>query len=272
MAEAMVNDQRALDSFTVIIPARYASTRLPGKPLAIIGDKPMIQHVYERACQSCAKQVVVATDDQRIANAVNRFGGQSLMTATTHDSGTNRLQEAASLIGLDEKQIVVNVQGDEPCISPKVIDQVAVNLQQHDRFAAATLCEAVTSEADLINPNVVKVVMDMDGRALYFSRAAIPFVRDNTPVRDSAPAKAQTQTNAIPAYRHIGIYAYRVDLLNRFVGWPMAALEKLECLEQLRILYQGEAIHVAQAVTAVPGGVDTEEDLARIRQDLRVTS
>ena len=255
-----------LDSFTIIIPARYASTRLPGKPLAVIGDKPMIQHVYERALQSRAKQVVVATDDQRIVNAVNKFGGQSLITATTHDSGTNRLQEAASLLGLDERQIVVNVQGDEPCISPTVIDQVAVNLQQYDRFAAATLCEPMTSEADLTNPNVVKVVTDIDGRALYFSRAAIPFVRD------TATVKEQKLTTSIPAYRHIGIYAYRVDLLNRFVDWPMAPLERLECLEQLRILYQGEAIHVAQAVTAVPGGVDTEEDLARIRQDLRVTS
>ena len=250
----------SLPSFTVIIPARYGSSRLPGKPLALIGDKPMIQHVYERTLQSQAHRVIVATDDQRIVDAVDAFGGRVVMTTAEHNSGTNRLQETANLLQLDGDHIVVNVQGDEPFIPPVVIDQVAVNLQQNQQFAVATLCEKITDNDDFINPNVVKVVADINSSALYFSRASIPFVRDSSRVDDAR------ESTDIQAYRHIGIYAYRVSLLNRFVHWPMAPLEKLECLEQLRVLFNGEHIHVDEALAAVPGGVDTEEDLARIRQ------
>lgn len=246
--------------FTVIIPARYGSSRLPGKPLALIGGKPMVQHVYERASQSQAHRVVVATDDLQIVDAVNAFGGRVVMTAAEHNSGTNRLQETANLLQLDRDHIVVNVQGDEPFIPAIVIDQVAANLQQNQQFAVATLYEKITDSHDFINPNVVKVVADINSRALYFSRASIPFVRDNLRV------DGMGETADIQAYRHIGIYAYRVSLLNRFVHWPMAPLEKLECLEQLRVLFNGENIHVAEALAAVPGGIDTEEDLTRIRQ------
>lgn len=247
-------------TFYVVIPARYASTRLPAKPLKDIAGKPMIQHVYERACASAAREVIIATDDVRIEAAAQKFGARVCMTSDAHNSGTDRLQEVAQQLGLSADDIVVNVQGDEPLIPPAVINQVAQNLAETAAASVATLSEPIHSLVDFRNPNIVKVVADQAGRALYFSRAPIPWPRDHF---------AQSDINELPVsfpcQRHIGIYAYRVSLLNDFVTWPQAALETIESLEQLRILAQGAVIHIAEACVAVPGGVDTESDLQRVR-------
>lgn len=248
-------------SFTVVIPARFSSTRLPGKPLLMINDKPMIQHVYEQALKSNADQVIVATDDQKIMDVVRSFGGEVCMTASDHVSGTDRIQEVVQQYQLSDDHIVVNVQGDEPCIPPAVINQVAENLANNSQAAAATLSEAIREAADFSNPNVVKVVANQRNIALYFSRASIPFPRD---------ISADDLVNNALLYpqRHIGIYAYRVALLHRFIQWQPAPIEQLESLEQLRILFYGEHIHVEEACEVVPGGVDTQEDLERVRQCL----
>lgn len=248
-------------SFTIVIPARYASTRLPAKPLRDIAGKPMIQHVYERACASAARDIIIATDDVRIEAAAQKFGARVCMTSTAHTSGTDRLQEVVSQLQLADSEIVVNVQGDEPLIPAQVINQVAVNLAAMPSASMATLSEPIHSLADFRNPNIVKVVADQQGRALYFSRAAIPWPRDHF-----AAADVQTLPQDFIAQRHIGIYAYRVALLHRFVTWPAAPLEKIESLEQLRVLWNSEIIQIAEAAVAVPGGVDTEEDLARVTQ------
>lgn len=245
-------------SYVIIIPARYASTRLPGKPLADIAGKPMIQHVYERALLAKAAKVVIATDDARVFDRVQQFGGNVVMTATTHESGSDRLNEAAQLLKLSAQDIVVNVQGDEPLIQPSVIDQVARNLASRPSFDMATLSGAI-EPSQLFEPSVVKVVADKNGKALYFSRASIPYSRKEFP--------------AIPAdtslwQRHIGIYAYRVSFLTQFVQWAPAAIEQCESLEQLRALWNGGSIHVEPACETPPAGVDTPDDLARVQRIL----
>ena len=242
-------------SFKIVIPARYASTRLPGKPLADLGGVPMVLRVRERAAASGAGEVVVATDDARVAAAVRAAGADLVMTSPDHPSGTDRLAEVATCRGWDDEAVVVNVQGDEPLIPPAVIDQVAANLAAAPAASMATLAEPIVTTAALRDPNVVKVVTDTAGLALYFSRAPVPWPRDGWP---EVPA-------AGPWRRHIGIYACRAGLLRRFVRWPPAALERIEMLEQLRVLAAGERIHVADACAAVPGGVDTPADLARVR-------
>lgn len=249
-------------TFHIIIPARFASTRLPGKPLLEIAGKTMIQRVYECALGANAQSVTVATDDPRIVDAVERFGGRVLLTRADHASGTDRLQEVVARMGLGADEIVVNVQGDEPRIPATVISQVANNLEGFPDASAATLCEPVKDIRSLFDPNVVKVVRDQQGLALYFSRAPIPWRRERL--------EGDSQTALPPgmAYRHIGLYAYRVALLHEFVRWPMAELESIEKLEQLRILANGHRIHVDDAVVPVPGGVDTAEDLQRIRDQL----
>ncbi|MFK8019400.1 MAG: 3-deoxy-manno-octulosonate cytidylyltransferase [Pseudomonadales bacterium] len=241
-------------SFTVIIPARYASSRLPGKPLCDIAGKAMIQRVFEAASASKADRVFVATDDDRVHDAVLSFGGASIMTSKRHSSGTDRLQEAAELLQLEASDIVVNVQGDEPLIPAAVINQVAENLAGNDWASLATLAEPIDSEEELHNPNVVKVLADEHGRALYFSRAPIPYVRD------------RSETQLPVSNRHVGLYAYRVSFLNQFIRWPEHSMERAEKLEQLRALANGAAIHLAQSVCDIPVGVDTEEDLLAIRQ------
>lgn len=247
-------------SFYVVIPARYASTRLPAKPLKEIAGKPMIQHVYERASQSGAAQVIIATDDVRIEAVAKSFGAHACMTSTSHNSGTDRLQEVAVQLGLKPDDIIVNVQGDEPLIPPEVINQVAKNLATNTYASVATLSEPIHSLDDFRNPNIVKAVADQTGKALYFSRAPIPWPRDHF-----AQAEVSVLPAEFPAQRHIGIYAYRVALLNRFITWQQATLEKIESLEQLRVLANGEAIHIAEACAQVPGGVDTEADLLRVK-------
>ncbi len=252
-------------SYTVIIPARYASTRLPGKPLADIGGKPMIQHVWEQACRSGAAQVIVATDDEQVRGAAVRFGAEVCMTSPDHATGTDRLQEVVSKLGLPDDHIVVNVQGDEPLVPPAVIDQVAENLKHCEQAAVATLSHPIVDTEELFNPNAVKVISDCNGIALYFSRAAVPWDRDR--FVDETGRKALTHS---PLYqRHLGIYAYRVGLLNRFVTWSESPLEKIEKLEQLRVLWNGERIHVAEACEVPPAGVDTEADLERVRMVYR---
>jgi 3-deoxy-manno-octulosonate cytidylyltransferase (CMP-KDO synthetase) len=239
--------------FIVVIPARYASSRLPGKPLRDIKGKSMIQRVWEQACKSSADRVVIATDDQRIESAAREFGAEVCMTAENHQSGTDRLQEVTSKLSLGSQHIVVNVQGDEPMIPPAVIDQVANNLAANTDAGVATLCEPIDAVEDFINPNIVKVVVSKNQMASYFSRAPIPWPRDAFNImQDSVPDLAR---------RHVGIYAYRVDCLNQFIEWNIAPLERLESLEQLRFLRNNIAIHVADAAAPVPGGVDTEDDL-----------
>lgn len=244
-------------SFTVVIPARYASTRLPGKPLAEIDGKPMIQHVYERAAASGAAEVIVATDDQRVMDTVEGFGGRVMMTAPTHQSGTERLAEVISYLALAENEIVVNVQGDEPFIPPEIIRQVADNLANQRAAPMATLAVEMTDFDELQNSNSVKVVTDANGYALYFSRAPIPFDREGF-------RRGEISQLATGHYwRHIGIYAYRAGFVQRYASWDASPLEQLESLEQLRVLWHGERIHVAEAILPPPGGIDTPDDLAR---------
>ncbi|MDO6595070.1 3-deoxy-manno-octulosonate cytidylyltransferase [Neptuniibacter sp. 1_MG-2023] len=249
-------------SFAVIIPARFASTRFPGKPLADLQGKPMVQHVYERACESEASRVLIATDNQQIADVASGFGAEVCMTSADHPSGTDRLQQVVSDLGFYADDIVVNVQGDEPLVPARIINQVAHNLKAEPEASIATLSEPITDIESLLNPNVVKVVSDIRGMALYFSRAPIPWPRNefaDDPSRSSMPLD-------FPWQRHIGIYAYRVKLLNDFVKWSPAAVEETECLEQLRAMWNGARIHVAEADEQPPAGVDTPEDLERLRR------
>jgi len=241
-----------------VIPARYASTRLPGKPLRDICGKTMIERVYRAASSSGAERVIVATDDARIEEAVIAFGGEVVMTLASHASGTDRLAQVADLCGFGDDELIVNVQGDEPLMPPQVIDQVAVNLEKHGDCGVATLCEAIEDYADFINPNVVKVVADQHGRALYFSRAPIPWPRD------AMIDKRTVLDSSSQPMRHIGLYAYRVRSLRAFTQLPVATLEATEALEQLRFLANGVGIHIEPARMDVPGGIDTEEDLQRI--------
>ncbi len=249
-------------SFSVVIPARYASSRFPGKPLADLAGKPMLQHVYERACESEAVRVIIATDDERIAHVAQNFGAEVCMTSDDHPSGTDRLQEVVHKLGFYADDIVVNVQGDEPLIPPRIINQVAHNLMALPMAGIATLSEPIETVDALVNPNVVKVVTNHQGMALYFSRAPIPWPRDSF----MSEVGRSTMPEGFSWQRHIGLYAYRVKLLNDFVRWPPAPLEQTECLEQLRALWNGVGIHVDAADETPPAGVDTPEDLERIRQ------
>lgn len=253
--------------FVVVIPARYASTRLPAKPLADIAGKPLIQWVYEQARKSEAQRVVIATDDARIEAAAKAFGAEVVMTRADHESGTDRIHEVASLLGFSGDTVVVNVQGDEPLIPPAVINQVAANLVRSGA-PMATLCEPIHQYDDIINPNMVKVVTDQSGMALYFSRAAVPYDRDQfSSGKESAGKEPAGKENACfnGWFRHLGIYAYRKSLLDQFVAWGPCVLEQTEKLEQLRALWRGAQIHVAPAVENLPAGVDTPADLERVR-------
>ena len=248
--------------FTVVIPARYASTRLPGKPLADLGGKPMVVRVAERAAKSGASAVVVATDDRRILEAVTAHGFRALMTRADHASGTDRIAEVAKTLRLSARHIVVNVQGDEPLIAPALIRRVAENLATHREAAIATAACGIRDAADLANPDVVKVVIDHSGYALYFSRAPIPFARDAW--RGSRPGRVLPP--GLPALRHLGIYAYRCSFLNTYNRLAPAAIERFEALEQLRALAWGYRISVARSRAAAHPGVDTPRDLARVRR------
>ncbi|MEN9533192.1 MAG: 3-deoxy-manno-octulosonate cytidylyltransferase [Pseudomonadota bacterium] len=249
-------------SFVVIIPARYASTRLPGKPLADIHGKPMVQHVVEKALQSGADRVIVATDDERVGSALASCaalaGFEVCMTSQDHQSGTERLAEVCRHYGFASDTIIVNVQGDEPLIPPAIIRQVADNLAAATA-PMATLSVPIEDAEEAFNPNAVKVVTDKDGYALYFSRACIPWDRDRFAASD------RDEQIGGHYQRHIGIYAYRAGFIQRYVDWAPSVLEQVEALEQLRVLWYGEKIHVAQALQAPPVGVDTQADLDKVR-------
>ncbi len=237
-------------AFTVVIPARYGSSRFPGKPLADLAGKPMVVRVCERAARSGAAAVHVATDDDRVAAAVRSHGYSALITRADHASGTDRLAEAAKLLKLGEDDIVVNVQGDEPLIPPSLVAAVAEALSQKTKAQVATACHPIDDEASLASPNVVKVVTDAQGYALYFSRARIPYPREG---------------NAI-AYRHAGLYAYRAGFLRKYAALEVCQIEKTEALEQLRALWHGYRIAVVVSEADIPPGVDTPKDLETVRR------
>ncbi|MBT0586498.1 3-deoxy-manno-octulosonate cytidylyltransferase [Alteromonas oceanisediminis] len=241
----------------VVIPARYGSTRFPGKPLADIHGKPMIQHVYERGLEAQASRVVVATDDQRIVDAVKSFGGEVCVTSALHESGTERIAEVIDMLSIADPTIVVNVQGDEPFIPAENIRQVARNLQQRPVVHMSTLATPLTDTADIDNPNAVKVVVNTHGHALYFSRASIPFHRD-------ARAADALADNAKVMRRHIGLYAYRAAYVKTYVNYSRSELEGIESLEQLRALWYGDIVHVDEAHEPPPIGIDSPDDLQRL--------
>ncbi|ARN75838.1 3-deoxy-manno-octulosonate cytidylyltransferase [Oceanicoccus sagamiensis] len=246
-------------SFSVVIPSRYGSSRLPGKPLADIAGKTMVQRVYEQAQQSQAASVIIATDDQRIISAAEGFNAEVIMTSAEHESGTDRLQEVVASLALPDDHIVVNVQGDEPLIPASVINQVASDLQNNPQAGIATLVEKIDDIDTVFNPNAVKVTIDKQGKALYFSRAPMPWSRD------SFDGSNDQLPEGVNYYRHIGIYAYRVSFLHQFVQWPASSLEVTEKLEQLRALENGVTIMASEACEAIPAGIDTEQDLQAIR-------
>jgi len=251
--------------FRVVIPARYASSRLPGKPLADIGGRPMVLHVVERALQAGAESVVVATDDSRVQQAVAAAGYPVIMTSPDHQSGTERLVEVAETLGWDDDTLVVNVQGDEPLINPALIREVARQLVLHQDAVMATLAHPIHDHADFINPNVVKVVVDEAGYALYFSRAPIPWPRDAFSLQQAMP-------HELGALRHIGLYAYRAGFLRTYASLAASPLERFEMLEQLRVLWHGHRISLGITPVAPVPGVDTPEDLARVRGLFQTTS
>ena len=244
-------------AFKVVIPARYGSTRLPGKPLLDIAGKPMIAHVCQRALEASAEQVVVATDDQRIFDTVSALGIEVVMTGADHQSGTERIAEVAAILGWSAETIVVNLQGDEPLIPPLYIRDLAETLASQQLAGIATLAARIDQAEEIFNPNAVKVVLDKAGYALYFSRAAIPWDRANFP-------SAAAEQPLLPHLRHIGMYAYTVGFLQQYCCWETSALERIEALEQLRILWQGEKIAVRVVAKTPEGGVDTVEDLQRV--------
>ncbi|HMH19626.1 MAG TPA: 3-deoxy-manno-octulosonate cytidylyltransferase [Burkholderiales bacterium] len=246
-------------SFTAIIPARFASSRLSGKALADIGGKPMVVRVADRARESGAREVYVATDHGDIAAAVQRHGHQAVMTRGDHATGTDRIAEVVERLGLAADSLVVNVQGDEPMIEPGLIRAVAALLADTPEAAMSTACHPIRDMGELFNPNVVKVVLDQAGLARYFSRAPVPWARDAF----AAPARALPE--GFPCYRHIGIYAYRADFLRTYPQLERSPLEEFEALEQLRALWHGYAIAVAVRQDAPLPGVDTPEDLERVR-------
>ena len=245
--------------FKVVIPARFTSTRLPGKPLLDIAGKPMVQHVYERALESGAAEVIIATDDERVKTSAERFGAQVHMTDAEHRSGTDRVAQVVRERGEDADTVIVNVQGDEPLMAPGLIDQVAGLLDHQHAASVGTLCEPIGDIDTLFDRAVVKVVLDDTGNALYFSRSVIPWHRQEF----GGPEKCMPA--GVDYYRHLGIYAYRVDYLLRFVQMAPSPLEVAESLEQLRVLCNGDRIAVAVGIEQAGPGVDTPEDLEQVR-------
>lgn len=243
-------------AFKVVIPARYASSRLPGKPLLDIAGKPMVVRVAEQAIKSGAASIVIATDFEKIMQVAKDNGIEAMMTRVDHVSGTDRIAEVAQALDWDNDDIVVNVQGDEPLIDPQLIQEVAIILAHSKDAVMATACHAIHDEASMLNPNVVKVVLDTNGNALYFSRSPIPYPRD------------EIHKQQIKAHRHIGIYAYRVGFLKQYADLKVTELEQIESLEQLRVLHHGYKIAVTITDNAPASGVDTQADLDQVRRIL----
>lgn len=253
--------------FSVVIPARFASSRLPGKPLLDIAGKPLIQHVYEKATSSNADRVIIATDDARIESVAKSFGAQVCMTSSYHRSGTERIAEVIQSMRLNADDIVVNLQGDEPMMPAQMIDLVASHLYEYSDAKMSTLCTRITEDSELFNPNVVKVVRDQEGYGLYFSRAPIPWNRDLFPAHMSQFAfQNLTACDHATYYKHIGLYAYSAGFVSQYINYAPSPLEQTESLEQLRVLHNGEKIYVGEAPHAAGIGVDTEEDLQKARR------
>lgn len=248
-----------MSEFYVVIPARYGSTRLPGKPLLEIAGKPMVIWVVESAMRSGAKQVVVATDDVRVLDIVHQYGYAAVMTREDHVSGTDRIAEVVMKQGWSDDAIVLNVQGDEPLINVSLMVEVINALDSSKEAVMATACHAINNKADFVNPNIVKVVLDSQGHALYFSRAPIPYPRDTFTSDSLLPPQ-------MPAYRHVGIYAYRAGFLKKYASISPSKIEEFECLEQLRVLHHGYKIAVSVTANAPAIGVDTPDDLASVRK------
>ena len=242
-----------MTAYHIVIPARYASSRFPGKPLKEINGITMLEHVYRVAKKSSASSIVIATDDQRIVEAAENFCDQVLMTSDQHQSGTDRLAEVCQIQGWAEDEIVVNLQGDEPLTPPELLQQVAENIHLNKQASIATLSTSLTTAEEITDPNIVKVVADINGYALYFSRASIPYQRE----MDDNVSISHYQ-------RHLGIYAYRVGFLNAYSQMPQCELEMIEKLEQLRAMYHGHKIHIQEAVKLPGPGIDTPEDLHKI--------
>jgi len=248
-------------SFHIVIPARFASERLPGKVLLDIAGRTMLEHVWQRACESTAKSVVIATDDERIAEVAAEFGAQVVMTRSDHQSGSDRIAECASKLAWPDEQLVVNLQADEPLMPPACLDQVAALLIQRADCEVASLYWPINDAEEVQNPNAVKVVTDNENRALYFSRSPIPYARGFMDIGTAIAAGIEWR-------RHLGLYAYRLAALRDFSSNPSTPLEKSERLEQLRIMEQGGRIAMAMACEFIPAGIDTEGDLKRVRKIL----
>lgn len=240
-------------NFHIIIPARFASERLPGKVLMDIAGKPLIQHVYERALLCGAKNVTIAVDDERVKKVVEAFGASVCMTKVEHSTGTDRLSEVVQKLCLSDDEIIVNIQGDEPLITPFAIKKTVKAMEDHQEAGVTTLCTLIRHSEEIVDPNMVKVVLDKDGFALYFSRAPIPWDRKAIDITKNR------------YYRHVGLYAYRAKTLRKYNTWERSPLEDIEKLEQLRVLWHGEKIHVSVVEEPLPSGIDTEADLVRVR-------
>lgn len=253
------------DGFGIVIPARYGAERLPGKPLRLIGGKTLIVHVYENALRANANFTIVATDDARIAEAVRAVGGDVELTASTHRSGTERLAEVVEKRSIEGHTIIVNVQGDEPLLEPRHIVMVAESLRQDPGAGISTLAVPIRDSSDVSNPNVVKVVLNRQGRAMYFSRAPIPWLRDSYPLPVGADIPSSHSNDIL---QHIGVYGYRAETLTRLAALPACDYEAAESLEQLRALYWGIGIHVSVVTDSPSRGVDTEDDLKRVESYL----
>lgn len=249
-------------SYTVVIPARYAASRLPGKPLRELAGRPLVEHAWRCARRSGAAQVIVATDDERIAEAARDFGAQVCMTDPGHASGTDRIAEVAAAIGLDDDAVVVNLQSDEPLMPPALLDQVAAEALGDAEASIATLCTPIADADELFDPNVVKVVFDRRGHALYFSRAPIPWARD---AFAQGARVLPSQQDLAAHFRHIGLYAYRAGFLREYVSWEPCALERTEALEQLRAMWHGRRIRIAVACERPGPGIDTPQDLSALQ-------
>lgn len=251
-----------MTDYKIVIPARYASSRLPGKPLIELAGKPMIQHVYERAQETGVAEIVVATDDERIQKTAEAFGAEVLMTNPAHENGTERIAEVVALKGWSDDTVIVNLQGDEPLIPRSLIEQTAAGLLEHPEAGMSSVCTPISSADDGFDPNVVKTVLDKQGFAMYFSRAPIPWDRD-------LYKTTQDQlTSKLPVYRHIGMYGYRASFLNQYRDMDICPVELAESLEQLRALWYGIKIHMTVIDQAPGHGVDTPDDVTRVEAEL----
>jgi len=252
-----------MSDYKIVIPARYGSSRLPGKPLIELAGKPMIQHVYERAQETGIKDIVIATDDQRIFDVAESFGANVVMTSVDHENGTERIAEVANMFSWGDEDVIVNVQGDEPLIPKALIELTASGLLENSEAGMSSLCTPIHDAQDTFDPNAVKVVLDNSGFAMYFSRAPIPWDRD------LYKSGQNSITQIAPVYRHIGMYGYRVSFLKQYANMEATALEQAECLEQLRALCYGVKIHMG-VIDQPPGhGVDTQEDVKRVEAQLK---